>query len=221
MPRVSFIQKSIIILRKIIEYIRIEQCIKKYRVGIVGTVIPESELIIKVKSGNSLAYDELMQRYYKKAFAVALRYTGNDDDAKDVVQDTFLKVYNNFDLFDQTRSFNPWFFKILINICKNHLRSQKIKRLFFPKRIEDEFYSEAGHSNDSVNESVNRHERKALIDKALSKIPEAQRMAIILFELEGFSLKEVAEILKIPVGSVMSKLFYGRRKLRKLLEGKI
>ena len=185
----------------------------------------EKELLIKAKEGDRGSFNVIVGNYYKKGYAVAFRYTGNSRDAEDLLQDAFLKVHKNLDSFDPEKDFGPWFFKILINGCINFIRRKKIKRALFSFK---EDYEEIGIDIEQTREYADyknpegdlvQSEISRKVWDAINKLPEKQRSAVILADIEGFSYEEISKILNCPIGSVMSRLYYGRLKLKNCLKG--
>ena len=185
----------------------------------------ERALIRQIRAGDREAFEDLTQLYIKRAFSTALRFTRNEADAKDMVQEAFVKAYVNLHTYDEHYGFASWFFKILVNSCLNFLKREKRRRLLFDswKRTPDADFErlEERHASESLNpEDVYlQNERTEAIMRALDRLPEKQRLAIVLYDLEGFSQQEVAGILECPLGSVMSRIYYGRRKLAQYLRG--
>ncbi|MFC1729249.1 RNA polymerase sigma factor [candidate division KSB1 bacterium] len=184
-------------------------------------MVDERDLIEKAQAGDRNAFDRLTEVYMKKAYSIAFRYTGNDGDARDVVQESFYKVYINLHRYNPKFPFSSWFFRILINSSINYSKRERRKRYLFQDRNPKSEINPVDETADTTanpeKQYINK-EIQVLLHKGLNGLPEKQRSAIILFDLEGFSQQEVAHILKCPQGSVMSRLFYGRRKLRKFLE---
>ncbi|HSM49979.1 MAG TPA: sigma-70 family RNA polymerase sigma factor [Thermoanaerobaculia bacterium] len=151
-------------------------------------------------------------------YNTALRMTRNAQDAEDLVQETFLKAYRHFDKFEPGTNLKAWLFKIMKNTFINDYR----KRQAQPP--ESDFAEIEGAFESQVSEEATRQirtpEEEALADvldedvqRALDALPPDYRMVVLLTDLEGFSYREVAEILEIPVGTVMSRLYRGRKRL--------
>ena len=167
--------------------------------------MPESDtdrdLIARFREGDTTAFDSLVQRYMRRALATALRYTHRESDAQDMVQEAFFKTYTHIDQFDESCSFSSWFFRILINHCLNWLKREKRRRLLFDSwraGSELDFQQlEERISSDTLTpeQEMIRQERKQTIWRALNTLPDKQRDAIILYDLEGFSQQEIADIL--------------------------
>lgn len=182
----------------------------------------DSILIRDIKRGDEAAFDKIVQRYMKKAYSIALRFMRNSDDAEDMVQEAFLKVYININSYNEKYSFSSWFFRILANSCINALKRKKRRSFLLDLRDREqdfermEIYKQT--SERDPEEGLILKEEKRVILEGIYSLPEKQRAVILLYDIEGFSQHEVAEILEIPLGSVMSRLFYGRKKLKQYLE---
>jgi len=156
------------------------------------------------------------QEYMGILYRTALRLTGSPEDAEDLVQETYLKAFRAFDTLEQEAPIKPWLFTILTNTYRDHLR----KGLYAPRPVIDEEADPErfpASIEGSPEEEVVKGEARALIRKALETLPPEYRMAVILTDLEGFSYREVAGILNCPVGTVMSRLYRGRRLLKRKL----
>jgi RNA polymerase sigma-70 factor (ECF subfamily) len=169
-------------------------------------------------------FAEQAMPYMSQLYAAALRMTRNPSDAEDLVQETYLRAYRGFEGFHDGTNLKAWLYKILTNTYINQYRAKKRR----PEQVElddvEDFYIfrrlggleavDAARSTETeVLESIPDAEVKA----ALEAIPEQFRMAVILADVEGFSYKEIAEILDVPIGTVMSRIHRGRRALQKQL----
>jgi len=141
----------------------------------------------------------------KRAYYSALAIVGNHDDAMELSQQAFLRAYNNFSKFDPERKFFTWYYKILRNLCLNFIRDNKNKHYF----IEGIEYKD----ESDIQSELERNEAIEKVKWALNQLEHSDREIIMLKEFENYSYKEIAEMLDIPLGSVMSKLFYARKKL--------
>ena len=151
-------------------------------------------------------------------YNTAYRMTRNSEDAEDLVQETYLKAYKYYDKFKEGTNFKAWLFKILKNTFINSYRKRQAEPLKSDfADIEDAFENQV---SDEVTRRVKNPEQELLKDvldedvqRALEALPDDYRMAVILADLEGFSYKEIAEILEVPLGTVMSRLYRGRKLL--------
>lgn len=179
--------------------------------------ISESHLIELVKQGDTQAYEELYQRYHKLAFYYAYKLCKNDADAKDIVQESFIEIYRSIGSLKENSFFKAWMYKIV---------SSKSKKLFRKnKHITSDFENEAvlGEVREQriefIPEALAHFKNdQELLNAFIDQLPEAQRSIVVLFYLEQFSLKEIAEIIDLPIGTVKSRLSYARTYLKKALD---
>jgi len=157
-------------------------------------------------------------------YGAALRMTRNPADAEDLVQETYLKAYRGFGGFQEGTNLKAWLYKILTNTYINAYRAKKrrpdesdiddVEDLYLYRRLGGIEGAVAGRS---AEEQVLDLLTEGEVKEALESLPEQFRMAVLLSDVEGFSYKEIAEILEIPIGTVMSRLHRGRRALQKRL----
>ena len=165
----------------------------------------DKEIVKKILAGNKEAFKFIVEKYMKLAYSIAYSIVGSREEALDVSQEAFIKVYKNLKKFDVNRPFLPWFIKILKNIAIDKIRKDKIKLI--PLEVVE---------NKGINKEI-----KLELERALANLNQEEREIIFLRHFDGYSYKEIAEILDIPIGTVMSRLFYARKKLKKMLEGRI
>jgi RNA polymerase sigma-70 factor (ECF subfamily) len=167
--------------------------------------------------------DQAME-FMPSLYTAALRMTRNRADAEDLVQETYLKAYRAFDSFQQGTNLKAWLYRILTNTYINTYRAKKrrpeqseieeVEDLYLYRRLGGLEAARTGRSaEDEVLDTLTEGE----IKDAIEALPEQFRMAVLLADVEGFSYKEIAEILDIPIGTVMSRLHRGRRALQKRL----
>ncbi|HUP70507.1 MAG TPA: sigma-70 family RNA polymerase sigma factor [Acidimicrobiales bacterium] len=167
---------------------------------------------------------EQAMEHMPSLYSAALRMTRNPADAEDLVQETYLKAYRSFASFQQGTNLKAWLYRILTNTFINSYRAKKrrpeqtdvddVEELFLYRRLGGLEAAAAGRSaEDEVLESFTESEVK----EALEALPDQFRMAVLLADVEGFSYKEIATILDVPIGTVMSRLHRGRRALQKAL----
>lgn len=157
-------------------------------------------------------------------YSAALRMTRNRADAEDLVQETYLKAYRAWDSFEQGTNLKAWLYRILTNSFINTYRSKKrrpeqadvddIEDLYLYRRLGG---LEAAQAGRSAEEEVLDLFTESEIKDAIESIPDQFRIAVLLADVEGFSYKEIAEVLDIPIGTVMSRLHRGRKALQKAL----
>jgi RNA polymerase sigma-70 factor (ECF subfamily) len=170
------------------------------------------------------AFAEQAMEHMPALYAAAMRMTRNKSDAEDLVQETYLKAYRAFGGFQEGTNLRAWLYRILTNTFINIYRAKKrrpdesdlddVEDLYLYRRLGGLEGAAAGRSaEDEVLEQITEGEVKA----AIEALPEQFRMAVLLADVEGFQYKEIAEILDIPIGTVMSRLHRGRRALQKSL----
>lgn len=181
----------------------------------------DEELIRRVQDGDDSAFDTLVRHYLPKSLRIARRFCRNPEDAADVVQEAFLRAYTNIGKFDFRGRFSAWFFRILSNLCLNQVRAlRRFKKIFLrPEHPlpETEWVDSFAGESDPHREQEQAELHRA-IDAGLKKLPPPQRLVLILYDLEGFSQREITQMLEIPEGTVMSRLYYARRAMQPFLQ---
>ncbi len=189
---------------------------------VAGSAVPEirlnfeneRETIREWKRGNVRAYEALVRRYMTDAYLVAYGYVGNAEDARDLSQEAFVKVHQARARFDEERPFYPWLYRVLRNHCLNYLRRGRVE-----VSIDDENnYRELASPQPTVLEDLESEERRRLVRTAVARLSDDHREIIVLKNFKDCSYKEISELLDIPIGTVMSRLFYARQALRGLVE---
>lgn len=172
---------------------------------------PEEEraLILKCQDGDPDAFGPLVQLYMRRAAAFALGWTGSADDALDVSQEAFVRAYRAIARMDPNRPFYPWFHAILRNCCRNYLRRAKV-------RGEVPLEDVAPRASDlpSPAELLEREDLRAAVWEAIRRLSEQDREILILREFQYLTYAEIASVLDIPKGTVMSRLHNARCRLR-------
>jgi RNA polymerase sigma-70 factor (ECF subfamily) len=169
-------------------------------------------------------FAELAMDHMPALYTAALRMTRNPADAEDLVQETYLKAYRAFASFQEGTNLKAWLYRILTNTYINIYRAKKrrpeqteiedVEDLYLYRRLGG---LEAAAAGRSAEEEVLDHITDSAVKEAIESLPEQFRMAVLLADVEGFAYKEIAEILDIPIGTVMSRLHRGRRALQKAL----
>jgi len=172
----------------------------------VTTAAQDAELLARVLEGDHDAFDQIMRNHEDRVFSVCLRIMGNREHALDATQETFLTAFRKASQFKGNAALGTWIYRIAVNTCYDHLRKQKRRRADpMPDRLDP-----ADHSAEDAVESAGLRPE---IERALAAISPEFRSAVVLSDIEGMSLPEVAEVLGVPVGTVKSRVFRGRRLL--------
>jgi RNA polymerase sigma-70 factor (ECF subfamily) len=179
----------------------------------------EGAIIERCKRGDREAFASIVQYYMKPAYYLALGYVGRPEDALDLSQDAFVNAFRHIKRFDTSKSFFPWFYSILKNLCMNHL-SRRIRRR---EQSIDQMAEEEGQiaipvETANPEESVVRKDLQVKIGQALSRLRPKDREIIILQHFQDYSYQEIADFLGIPIGTVMSRLYAARAALRREIE---
>ena len=168
--------------------------------------LDEPSLVRQVKAGDETAFGTLVERYMDTGFAAALSVLGNPHDAEDAVQNAFIRALERIDQLKPGSPFGPWFFRVLRSTALN-LRRREILR------THEEIPASASAGSNPAKEWEKGLTMQAVL-KALSELPEMQRLAVTLYDLEGYSHREIAEILDIAVGTSRAHVHHGRKSMR-------
>ncbi len=178
----------------------------------------ETELIIRAQNGNVPAFEELIYNYDKKVLSLAMKYVKNEDDAKDIYQDVFLRVYKGLKKFQFNSEFSTWLYRIVVNVCLTHkTRSSRREFVSIDPHNEEENMSSVIEIEDRQpvpDRVVTSMEISEHISKALETLSPRQKMIFILKHYEGYKLKEIAEMLRCGEGTIKKYLFDAVRKMR-------
>jgi RNA polymerase sigma-70 factor, ECF subfamily len=175
-------------------------------------IFDERALLGRVQAGDSGAFDLLVQRYLPKARLVARRLMQNPDDADDLVQEAFLRALERIATFDISRAFDPWFTRLLVNLGTDWQRKQTVRRT-------ESHDPETFPGGSRPDRETERSELRSSLQRAMDQLPDRQRLIVTLFELDGHSTEEVAEMLHITQATVRWHLHQARKALREMLKG--
>ena len=168
--------------------------------------LSEREILLKVRRGDREAYQKIVVRYMQTAYYIALGFVHNQEDARDLSQDAFIRAFRKIKQFDPEKRFFPWFYKLLKNLCLDHIkRRQRCNEIPL-------------ESVQVVKEEKEDRELKAVVWRGIEELPFEQREIIILRYFRQYSYEEIAEIMDKPLGTVMSSLFYAKKKLKEILK---
>lgn len=182
--------------------------------------VADGAVVDRVTSGDVEAFRVLVEKYQDRIYSAVRNYVSNPDDAVDVTQDAFVKAYSKLATFDSSSAFYTWLYRIAINTAIDYLRKRKSRPT---DSLEDDKFTEVGYepvSNDLASDPervATVSEQKAILRSAIGRLSHKLRSVLVLHDIEGLSQDEVAEVLKIPVGTVKSRVSRARSELRKLL----
>jgi RNA polymerase sigma-70 factor (ECF subfamily) len=182
----------------------------------------DADLVGRVQRGDEVAFRALFDRYHRRAFAVAFGVVKNQHDALDIMQEAFIKVHKHIGSFHGASSFYTWLYRIVMNLAIDHVRrARKLTEFDDSVRKSDAAADGAllpHFANENPAKNVARQELSSHIQAALDELPEYHRAVILLREVEGLSYEEMAKILRVPKGTIMSRLFHARRKMQQRLQ---
>lgn len=192
---------------------------------------PTDEALIEkyLAEGDMQVFKTLVRRYQQRVFSAAYRILGNSEEAEEIVQDTFVRVHQNINKYRANSTFASWIFRIAHNLCMDYMRMKQRRGL--PNQIsfdsQGQVAEEEGHFNPTLGQltdmrpgpsvSLEMEEQTKIIEKSIQNLPESQKTVLILHDLHGFSYQQIADIVGTSIGTVRSRLHYGRSKLRENL----
>ena len=181
----------------------------------------DAALIERLRKGEARALDELYRRHREAAYGIAYRLVGSREDALDVVQEAFIHVMRGIQTFRGQSSFRTWLYRIVTHASLDYRRWRSLRTT---ESLDGETAVDPaamGPSQRTPAEEAAERDLRQAIDKALTNISERNRAALVLYAMEGMSYKEIADVLGISVGTVMSRIFNARQRLHELLETEI
>jgi RNA polymerase sigma-70 factor (ECF subfamily) len=175
----------------------------------------DAALIERCLRQDNAAWDEIMGRYRRRVFHIAYKFTGKHDQAEDLTQEIFLKLFRSLDKFNRDADFGTWLTSVARNYCIDHYRASKREREVMVEDLLafDQAVSSAGNPQRRLEES----DRRSFLRAGLERLPDKLREAVVLRDLQGLSYQEMADRLGLPEGTVKSRINRGREELARLL----
>lgn len=184
----------------------------------------DASLVLRARNGDTRAYGELVRQYQRRVLSVAYRFVGNSEDAADVGQEAFVRCYRNLGQLEDPARFGAWLIRSACNLALNYRRARKL-------RLAKSLDASVDGSSDSDSPTAGERlpakdagedgplpaELKSAIQRALTELPEKQRLALVLFSVEGMAQKDVAEVLECSVELVKWNVFQARKRMKELL----
>lgn len=192
--------------------------------GTAGNEDPDLALVNRCKENDAASFELIVHRYKNKIHNFVSRMVSNPEDAEDVTQEVFLRVYTRIHYFRGDSSFQTWLYRVATNLCVD--RSRRVKRQVPQAFSLDESYDDEDRGNgreiadersDPFHE-VARGELKRVVQGGLAKLSEKLRTVIVLYDIQGLSYEEIAQVLGVPIGTVKSRLFNARAELARKLK---
>ncbi|HKW02034.1 MAG TPA: sigma-70 family RNA polymerase sigma factor [Vicinamibacterales bacterium] len=182
--------------------------------------LTDEELVTRAKTGDLDSFNQLVSRWERPIYALAYRTLGREEDARDVVQEAFLRAYRGLKGFKGEAKFSSWLYRITLNLCRDWSRRERRAPIVQVPEGTDpvELADERVQTSESVEDLVARREMSEAVAKAMAELPEEQRTAIMLKEYHGLTFQEIAGMLDCPLSTVKTRLYQGLSVLRRRLE---
>lgn len=177
----------------------------------------DEDLVREFQAGREEAFRELVVRYKERAMQLARMTTGNDEDAKDVSQDAFVKIHANLERFEMRSKFSTWFYRLLINTARDFVRRRKWTRFLRWKSREamEDFFESVPSPSASSGQEALREELRRHITEAIKTLPFQQQWMFTLRHLKGFSIQQIADVAEVSEGTVKATLHFAAEKFKK------
>jgi RNA polymerase sigma-70 factor (ECF subfamily) len=173
-------------------------------------------LVEAAAGGSREAFDELVRRHQGAMITLARVLTSGRGDAEDLAQDVFVRAWRSIGSFRGESTFRTWLHRVAINVIRtSQSRQGRLMRMFLVRDRDDDRGADAASGDEPVDATL---ARRQVIDRALATLPEELRVAVILRDMQGLDYKEIAAALNVPIGTVESRIFRARQKLKPLLE---
>jgi RNA polymerase sigma-70 factor (ECF subfamily) len=174
-------------------------------------------LIQRCLTGDQLAWDAIVKQHWRKVFNVAYKFVGRHDEAEDLTQDIFLKIFKSLDTFDRRANFQTWLISISRNLCIDHYRSVRKERETIDRGVDASELSPVSKEVSPV-QALEQRDRVTLLRQALAGLPETLRTAVLMRDIQELSYQEIADALRLPEGTVKSRINRGRTELARQIK---
>jgi RNA polymerase sigma-70 factor (ECF subfamily) len=187
---------------------------------LASTTRTDEELVASATAGDLESFNQLVTRWERPIYALAYRTLGREEDARDVVQEAFLRAFRGLRGFKGQAKFSSWLYRITLNLCRDWIRRERRAPIVAtPAGTDpDSFADEQVAPGASVEELVGRRQMSEAVAQAMAELPEDQRAAILLKEYHGLTFQEIADTLQCPLSTVKTRLYQGLSVLRRRLE---
>ena len=178
----------------------------------------DEELVTRSIGGDAESFNQLVLRWERPIYALAYRTLGREEDARDVCQETFLRAYRALSGFRGQAKFSSWLYRITLNLCRDWIRRQRRTPVVqLPEDVDVMELAAAREPSEPIENLVARNDLTRAVEKAMAKLPEEQRTAIILKEYHGLTFQEIADLAGCPLSTVKTRLYQGLAVLRREL----
>ncbi len=190
--------------------------------------LPQSEAaslhrlwVERAQAGDAEACEELARHCQRQAYLLALQLTGNRDDALDLAQDAMIRFFGALSRFDRRRPLRPWLYRIVRNLYRDRLRRQRLRRTEPLEAVAPLAVAEGGNPQPSPEAVASRHELQRVVWEEVQKLPPPFREIVVLRDYQDLEYAEIARILRVPRGTVMSRLHRARRRLAEAVRARV
>ena len=177
----------------------------------------EKQILKRIQAGDRFTFAELVETYQTKVIHISYSMLSDYEDACDAAQEVFVKVFRSAESFRGDSSLSTWIYRITKNVCTDFLRKRKETTVSIDEEKDDAPKYDIPDTSKSPEQISERNETQKLVREALSELDTDSRLIITMFDIEGLSYDEIAGVLKIPIGTVKSRLNRAREKLKKIL----
>jgi len=184
-----------------------------------GEAVSDRDLMARLAAGDREALSPLVQRHHVRLYRLALGYLRNPDDALDVVQEAFVKTFQNASRWDGSIEAGPWLSRVTVNLAIDRWRRNRRRLATFSPLAEDDRCASLAQPGPGPDEGVVARERRERLDRVLASLPERQRAVVVLRHYQDMSLEEIAQALQMRLGTVKSNLHRALGRLRDGLRG--
>jgi len=178
-------------------------------------------IVERVQQGDVAAFDVLVRKYRERLFSIVYNLTSNREDAADLTQEAFIKAFSSINRFKGNSAFFTWLYRIAVNTTLSHLKRNRFRKFFSLENIQDEGSHakvlETLASKSKTDKGALLNELQEKLNEALQKLSPKHRTVVVLFEIEGLSHQEIAEVVGTSVGTVRSRLHYAKQQLQSYL----
>ena len=176
------------------------------------TVDAVDALIRRCLRGDQAAWDAIVRKYWRKVFSIAYKFVGKHEEAEDLTQEIFMKIFKSLNTFDRRANFQTWLTSVSRNLCIDHYRSVRTERQTIDRGVDASELSPASTDPPPVA-ALEQRDRVALLRQALAELPRALRTAVLMRDIQEMSYQKIAATLDLPEGTVKSRINRGRTEL--------
>lgn len=169
-------------------------------------------LLAKAKAGDRRAFAALVEQTYDRAYTIAIHTLRSPEDARDIVQEAFVRVQKGLPDFQGQAKFTTWLYRVVVNLCLDSLRRKKVSPV-----VSDPQTLDSADDRRSPEQNAGDGELALLLEKGLAELSETHRVTLVLYEVEGLSYDEIAKVTNARMGTVMSRLFHARKRMQQFL----